>query len=406
MNPCMAFKTTGERCTYAPLLFQAFPEAPVPDHLRLCRTHQRLYRDRYIANGNTHHPAGCCFDKASPRGLWCTHPEVDGTRRCLQHTVQFDRLELQRRARAQREARRQAAFHFFADRDPAPTWKQVARELFAVNAPEIIHNPDVDRVNLLQRYYQLYRDRAVDPALWHGGMLYLNAFREWLVLRGQQGPEPQAADFAVPPPDVFHAAPGVLPPMPALAALARDGQNVHRQVVSEQTNRSTELLLATPDVPEHCRAHELLAATWLNLRIASWSHVRRTIDDVVAWRAKDTCRVENDRLYRRVLHALFMRIYRMEDAELRKELWRRFYEECSEAVGLCCEGHISRLCNVLVGFEEDFKPPVPFGEIVQARMSAIAEMDLPLDDKVKLALEFFDEHKVPQEQRMAWLDAF
>ena len=96
----------------------------------------------------------------------------------------------------------------------------------------------------------------------------------------------------------------------------------------------------------------------------------------------------------------------MTDAELRKELWRRLYEECSEAVGLCCEGHISRLCNVLVGFDDQFKPPVPFGELVQAKMSAISEMDTSLDEKVRLAMEFFDEHKVPTDARMAWLEAF
>jgi hypothetical protein len=101
-----------------------------------------------------------------------------------------------------------------------------------------------------------------------------------------------------------------------------------------------------------------------------------------------------------------MRVYTMTDKERRSELWRRFYEECNESVGMCCEGHISRLCNVLVGFEEDFKPPVPFGEIVQTTMAKISEMDAPLEEKVKLAMAFFDEHKVPLEARTAWLDAF
>ena len=87
-------------------------------------------------------------------------------------------------------------------------------------------------------------------------------------------------------------------------------------------------------------------------------------------------------------------------------MYRRCWEECNEAVGMCCEGHISRLCNVLVGFDEAFQPPVPFGEILQSKMAAIAGMDVSEEEKRKLANAFFDEHKTPAEERTAWLDAF
>jgi hypothetical protein len=73
---------------------------------------------------------------------------------------------------------------------------------------------------------------------------------------------------------------------------------------------------------------------------------------------------------------------------------------------MCCEGHISRLCNVLVGFDEAFQPPVPFGEILQNKMAAIAGLDIPEEEKRKQANAFFDEHRVAQEERSAWLDAF
>jgi hypothetical protein len=401
----MAFKTDGGRCTFAPLLFNTFPETPVPAHLRLCRTHQRIYRDRYVASANTHHTAGCCFDKVGARGIWCTHPVVGETMRCLEHTTQQTQLAARRAAGMQRNARRNAAFDFFDDRQPRPNWRQVARELLAPNAPAVIRNIDVNPLDVLRNFYQLHH-APDEPQWWRGGANFVIAYRAWL-LAGQQGPEPQAAQFiqalpawqaAAPPP------PG--PAVPELARIARDTQNVHTRHVSDQTNRSVELLLATPDVPEHCRAHELLAAVWLNLRIASWAHVRRTIDDMVYWRDRPTCKITNDWLYRKVLHGLFMRIYRMPEGDIRKEIWKRFYQECEEAVGMCCEGHISRLCNVLVGFEDEFKPPVPFGELVQAKMSAIAEMDVSMEDKVKLAMAFFDDHKVPLEARTAWLDAF
>ena len=94
------------------------------------------------------------------------------------------------------------------------------------------------------------------------------------------------------------------------------------------------------------------------------------------------------------------------DDERRTELFRRLWEECAESVGMCCEGHISRLCNVLVGFDEAFQPPVPFGEILQSKMAAIAGLDISDDEKRRQANAFFDEHGTPAEERTAWLEAF
>ena len=404
MNTCMAFKTNGARCTHGPVPTVA-DEIPIPAHVRLCRTHQRIYRDRYTASENTHHTEGCCFDKAGVRGVWCTHPAVDGTGRCVAHNARHAHLTVRRAAVALRQARRQDAFDYFDQRVPAPTWRQVVRELYAPDAPPVIRNADVDITFLMQLYYQRNRDVAVDPMWWRGGREFVFAYRQWF-LQGEQGPEPQAVQFLLPLHVALPAPPAPAPAVQGLGALSQDTQNVHRAVVAVQTNRNIDLLLATPDVPEGCRAHELLAATWLNHNIASWKNVVLTITDIIQWRDKPTCKTTNDWLYRRVLHGLYMRIHRLENADLRKELWRRFYEECSESIGLCCEGHLSRLANVLVGFEDDFKPPVPFGEILQAKMAAISEMEVSVDEKVKIATAFFDEHKVPAEDRTAWLDAF
>jgi hypothetical protein len=73
---------------------------------------------------------------------------------------------------------------------------------------------------------------------------------------------------------------------------------------------------------------------------------------------------------------------------------------------MCCEGHISRLCNVLVGFDEAFQPPVPFSEILYNKMAAISVMDVSTEEKIQQATTFFNEYAVPMDQRQAWLDAF
>lgn len=401
MNTCMAFKTDGARCTHAAAVSNV--NIAIPAHLHFCRVHQTTYARKFQTTGGHHHVAGNCL--LLQGRAWCPNA-ANETGKCNHHAALGAQAAARRAERLRREQLQHDALQHFWDRQPQMTWQQVAQQLFRPTAPlpEVLNHPEIDRMQLVRDYYR-NRHRNDEPNYWNGGRMFVFDYIFWLQGRLIGNVEPRAADYALPPPGVLHPPPAV-PRTNTLAAIARDSQNVHRAVVSEQTNKNTELLLATPDVSEHCRAHELLAVFWLSHRIASWKHVSRTVEDILYWREKTTCRTDNDRLYRRVLHGLFMRIYRMPESETRKELWRRFYEECSEAVGQCCEGHISRLCNVLVGFDDAFKPPVPLGELLQARMSAISEMDVSLDVKVKLAAEFFAEHNVPEDQRAAWIEAF
>ena len=149
-----------------------------------------------------------------------------------------------------------------------------------------------------------------------------------------------------------------------------------------------------------------MTLVWLGILGVSYGSYLRVAQDVNRWFNTKDCRVVDDNLYRKLLRGLVAMLNAEKDDERRSELFRRLWEECSESVGMCCEGHISRLCNVLVGFDEAFQPPVAFGEILQSKMAAIAGLDISDDEKRKQANAFFDEHGTPQEERVAWLDAF
>jgi hypothetical protein len=111
---------------------------------------------------------------------------------------------------------------------------------------------------------------------------------------------------------------------------------------------------------------------------------------------------ENDNLYARVLQGLWALIER-QPLEARKELHQRLWEEMSESVGMCCEGHISRLVNVMVGFDDAFKPPISVNEMIQNKMSALSASGAP--DAVHQAKVFMDGLAIPREQQAPWLEA-
>jgi hypothetical protein len=199
------------------------------------------------------------------------------------------------------------------------------------------------------------------------------------------------------------------PGVPELKRLATDRQNIHTRAVSEQTNRTQEFLLkqgvALPN--QTLRVPEWFLSIWaVSAYGKGWQMTRSVVDDMDRWYNTPSCRTPNDYLYRRVLNGLYVYARNTPHGERRDEIKKRVFEECYESIGMCCEGHISRLCNVLVGFDENAQPELPLGERIQNEMARISATEKTEAEKVKDANAFFDEHKVPAENRTAWLEAF
>jgi hypothetical protein len=215
------------------------------------------------------------------------------------------------------------------------------------------------------------------------------------------------------PPDLIHRH-GLHHEMPVpppviqrgLYAIARDPQNVHTAAVSNQTNAALEKLIGAINPTKIMRTPDWFAARWLMKSYGRWTLTSMVVNDMYHWYNMSTCKTRNDFLYKNALDGLYLTVRKVTDREVQDELFKRTFEECYESVGMCCEGHISRLCNVLVGFDDAFVPQVPFGEILQNKMAAIYAMEIETTEKVKLATEFFNEFAVPEAERTAWLEAF
>jgi hypothetical protein len=182
-----------------------------------------------------------------------------------------------------------------------------------------------------------------------------------------------------------------------LQRLALDAQNVHTKEVSAQTSEAQEYLLKT-EVPAGQNTLTELEAAW-----ADKPQRKKVMKDVKLWYGMQMCVNINDRLYKRMLDGLWVRVKAHKE---RTELTQRLWEEAFESVDKCCQGHLSRLANVLVGFTEEVKAEVPIGEILQQRIAAIAEKEIGVEFKVCEAWTVFEELKVPMEERDAWIEAF
>jgi hypothetical protein len=129
---------------------------------------------------------------------------------------------------------------------------------------------------------------------------------------------------------------------------------------------------------------------------------------VTTWWNKDTVYKIGDKLYRKCLRGLWCTI-KTYTGETRMELEKRLWDECRDACvpySVCTQGHLARLSNVMVGFDEAFAQPVAVGEILQQKMAAIAGMDIESDKQIELAKALLAELKIPEEKHADWLAAF
>jgi hypothetical protein len=305
----------------------------------------------------------------------------------------------QNRALAEERTRAEAAQVLvlvdpYFDIIPEMTWQQVADDVFDRRIGGDVAAIGGGTLSFIVAHAYFRRRFQWQPGLFQD-------YWQWLV-HGRIGPPPIPGVYVpvVPPP--AHVA-----PVPTLQALAHDRQNVHTAVVSRQTNISTaKLVLAGAGVPAKARVPDWMAARWLLRSYGSWPAVRAVTDDVYKWYNTVSVRTTNDNLYRKMLNGLYETIRKMPNDDVRVELQKRVFEECRDAVGMCCEGHISRLCNVMVGFDEAFQSSVSLGELMQARMSVISQLEVETAEKVRQATAWFAENNVPEPERVAWLAAF
>lgn len=375
----MGIKVDGMRCTRnaSPVVI---PEA---QHLHYCGIHHRAYHRHVHMAGGHHQPGACLYFLTTHR--WCPRAVEEGNRVCEAHRQRNEQAIAVRNTELHRQAQVRDALEVYENTVPLMAWHRVIQHLFVIN-----HFTEGVRYDVAITFFRRHA----------GGRVAIQVFMEYWhwVARGQRGPEPDPNRVVV----------LVLPPVPAgLGRIANDRQNVHTRFVSEQTNTGMEKLLEKQlAYNKGLRTPDWLAAKWLPKSYGSWAIVSRIVEDMYRWYNTLSCREPNDRLYRRQLDGLYLMIKDTPDAEAQHELYKRTFEECYESIGMCCEGHISRLCNVLVGFDEAFAPPVPFGEILQNKMAAIYAMDIETEEKIKQATTFFNEFAVPEADRSAWLDAF
>jgi hypothetical protein len=202
-------------------------------------------------------------------------------------------------------------------------------------------------------------------------------------------------------------------PVADLGDISKDGQSIHVREV-EKTTQDGIHVLSNLEVPKGQQTlNEIYSAFRSTVFLDEYAvnpqsvkiKLKRVVNDMRDWASRDTVMSTSENVYKNVLRGLWVKIKSYEQ-EIRDELVKRLWEECFESLDMCADGHVGRLINVLIGFDDDFKSKISPMEYFQNNMALISQNALaPMAFKVEHARKLMDEIGMPEEQRGAWLEA-
>jgi hypothetical protein len=181
-----------------------------------------------------------------------------------------------------------------------------------------------------------------------------------------------------------------VPPPPV--AFTQDRQNVHRTETVEYILNMFKQLERVPVAVNQNTISDIIRECGLS---------GRAIITLTVYYYDPTPIYEIPNAYPRALDAIWAFIQTHPE---KAELVGRVRDELTDNIGMCAQGNLSRLCNILSGYMEGATPPRPRHEILQEGMAAIAGDDS--EDKLARAEKLLAELEVPPGDWAAWLSAF
>lgn len=383
MPRCIGITTHGERCGR---------NAWVGER---CATHERIYQQQ-LAEAGPEIPHLCNkFMKRAGNNRWarCERVMVEGGNACWLHENGERRIQIRNAERRLRNAQEimnvaHDAHARWALLEPTIDVIGINDTLVTLAMLEINRELGMPvRIALITRLADHFRLRNETVTEMYRAIFVILIGR----LNGDQGGEPVVMIAAAPRPQ-------------DLAVLAQDRQNVHTAPVTHQTNRGMDILLNETPVPKGQFTMREILVEWLTTRKdVKYDDILKTERDMWHWYNTKSCRVVNDNLYHKLLQHLWS-IVKVHSCKT--EMSKRLYEECHEAIGLCCDGHITRLINVMVGFDDRFVPEISVKEQLQNRLAALSLQEITDEEKRTQAKSILVELQIPEIEHHIWLSAF
>lgn len=184
-----------------------------------------------------------------------------------------------------------------------------------------------------------------------------------------------------------------------LAAFATDMQNIHRSSVQTATEKAViQLMLRSVDsdqdtLPEITK--DLQDLTKISMTNSTRERIIMELNhdyyECIAFKVP----------YGEVLDRVWMFI---RSNKYRNDIFLRLAQEIQEGIGMCTNGKMARLVNVLQGFDETLLVDAP-KEVFQDKFALLRKLPNAAGERGVAAQALFEEFSIPEAERAVWLEA-
>jgi hypothetical protein len=193
-----------------------------------------------------------------------------------------------------------------------------------------------------------------------------------------------------------------LDPLPErqLRHIAADPQNVHTTEAVRQTKDIVAKIRQLP-VPEEYRWHPINASKTPFEIGLDCKLTQRAAWQMISQYAQATAIYDiEEGIYGKVLDCVWQFIKNSPDKD---DLCKIIKREMEDNIGMCAQGNLSRICNVLAGYMDGVGSQESLSERLGRLLPPLMEIQ-DHEERVAAAIRILLENKVPDEERAAWLD--
>jgi hypothetical protein len=182
-----------------------------------------------------------------------------------------------------------------------------------------------------------------------------------------------------------------------LEAFARDNQNVHTRQVVENVKLTVRKILEI-QIPQEFETEtlrtpgEIILACGLSKK-AAWQMMAKYCSEESIY--------EMEGIYPKVLNAVWQFILHSED---KQDLIKILKSEMEDNIGMCAQGNLSRLCNILNGYIDGIQLDTEsLNEKIGKRIAPLMEIQ-SIIERVERATQIMRELNVPANDWAVWID--
>lgn len=186
-----------------------------------------------------------------------------------------------------------------------------------------------------------------------------------------------------------------------LARFAADNQNVHTTQTVNVTKQIVERILKIHVPSEYKWSKQLCSKTPGDIIMtcklttkAAWQMIAKYCQDESIYEMEPG-------IYGKTLDGVWQYILNSPDKE---DLSRCLKQEMEDNIGMCAQGNLSRLCNILAGYMEGVGSQESLAEILGREFTKLMEIE-NLQERLTKALSILKENNVPVTEWKLWVDS-